>query len=61
MWAFSIRLRLKIDITHIVSHNSAKIKIDSNDNLPSEKTIIMHNVNVIVIIESVFFENHDHY
>ena len=46
-------------IRNVVSHKYAKIKIDSNGNLVLEKTITMHNV--IILIKSVFNENHNHY
>ena len=41
------------------SHNYAKIKIDSDDNLPLEKTLISHNI--IIFIKSVFDKNKNHY
>ena len=42
---------LKCGIIYIFSYNYAKIKIDSNDDLPLEKTLTLHNV--IILIKSV--------
>ena len=42
----------KNDITCIISHNYARIKINSYDSLPLEKTLTLHNV--IILIKSVF-------
>ena len=44
--------RLKSGITYVISHNYAKIKIDSSDFLPLEETLTLHNV--IIIIKPVF-------
>ena len=49
---FTSRLSVKCGIAHIISHNYAKIKIDSYNFLPLEKTITFHNV--IILITSVF-------
>ena len=46
------------DFTYIVSHNFAKIKIDSDDALHLKKTLNMYNV---ILIKSVFNKNHYHY
>ena len=40
-------------------HNYAKIKIDSDDDLPLENTLVMHNV--VMLIKSVFNKNKNHY
>ena len=52
------RIRYLISVTsgttYIISHNYAKIKVDSYDSLPLEKRIIFHNV--IILIKSVFHE-----
>ena len=45
-------ISVKSGITYIISHNYAKIKIDSYDSLPLEKTITFHNV--IILIKSDF-------
>ena len=52
MMPFSIRylIRLKRDITYHNSHSYAKIKIDSDDNLPLEKTLTIHNVVILFIL-----------
>ena len=39
-------------ITYATSHNYERIKIDSYDSLPLEKTLILHNF--IILIKSVF-------
>ena len=41
-------IRLKSGITYIVSHNYAKIKVDSYDSLPLEKTLTFHKVIVFI-------------
>ena len=42
---------VKSGITYVNSHNYAKIKVDSYDLLPLEKTMTLHNV--IMLIKSV--------
>ena len=44
---------MKSRITYVFSHNSAKIKIDSDDDLPLEVSLIH--------IKSVLNENQNHY
>ena len=56
---YLIIILLRSNISYVVSHKYAKIKIDSNGNLLLKKTITMHNV--IILIKSVFNENHNHY
>ena len=55
-----IRIRylisVKNGITNMISHNYAKIKLDSYDSLPLEKTITFHDV--ITLIKSVFNNNY---
>ena len=55
-----IRIRyligVKNGITNMISHNYAKIKLDSYDSLPLEKTITFHDV--IILIKSVFNNNY---
>ena len=51
-------IRLKTNISSIYSHK-IRIKIDSDDDLPLEKTINMHNA--LIIFRSLFNENHNHY
>ena len=48
----------KSNIIYVFSHNQAKIKIDSDDDLPQEKTLILHNA--IIFIKSNFNENQNH-
>ena len=50
--SFTSRLSVKCGIAYIISHNYAKIKIDSYNFLPLEKAITFHNV--IILITSVF-------
>ena len=45
-------VRVKCSITYVISHNYAKIKIDSYDSLPTEKTTTFHIA--IMFIKSVF-------
>ena len=45
-------IRVKSGITHVVSHNYAKMKPDSYDSLPLEKAMIFYNV--LILIKSVF-------
>ena len=40
-------------------HNYARIKIDSPDFLPQEKTLALHNI--IIFMKSVFDKNQNHY
>ena len=49
----------KSGITYAFSHNYARIKMDSSDSLPSEKTLTLHNV--LILIKSVFDKNQNHY
>ena len=44
-------IRLKSHITYVDSHNYAKTKIDTDDDLPLEKTLSPH---VIILMKSVF-------
>ena len=39
-------LGLKSNITYVFSHNYAKIKIGSDDDLPLRKSLTMHNVTI---------------
>ena len=50
---------VKIGITYVISHNYAKIKVDSYDSLPLEKAMTFHNV--IILIKSVFNKNENIY
>ena len=42
-----------------LSQNYARIKIDSDDDLPLEKTLILHNV--LILINSFLNKNKNHY
>ena len=50
---------LKSNISYVFSHNYAKIKVDSDGDLPLERTITMYNV--VILIKSVFNKNHNCY
>ena len=39
--------------------NYVKVKIISDDDLPSEKTLNMHNI--VILLKPIFNENHNHY
>ena len=52
-------IKLKSGISYIVSHNYPIIKIDSDDDLPLEKTLAVHNF--ALLIKSVFNTNHNQY
>ena len=39
-------------MTYVISHNYVKIKVDSCDSLPLEKTITLHNV---IILSKAWF------
>ena len=53
-------IRIKRSITYVFHHYYAKIKVDSYDSLPIEKTLIWNNVNIL--IKSVFNnDQHHHY
>ena len=45
-------------ITNVISHIYVKIKIDSYDSLPLEKTLLFH---VIILIKSVFNKDKNKY
>ena len=45
-------------IAYSINHNFAKIRIDSSNSLPIEKTLTCH---VIIFIKSVFDENKNYY
>ena len=51
---------VKTGITYVISHNYGKIKVDSSDSLPLEKTLSLHNN--IMFIKSVFNKDkNNHY
>ena len=55
-----IRYRIrKSGIKYVFSHNYGKIKVDSNDSLPLEKTFSLRNVTILV--KSVFNTDKTHY
>ena len=49
---------LKSNIWDLSPHKYMKIKIDSDDDLPLQKPLSMHNI--VILIQSVFSKNHDH-
>ena len=52
-------LSLKSSITYVSSHYYAKIKVDSYDSLPIEKTLTLHIV--IILIKPVLNKDKNHY
>ena len=46
-------------MTYVTSHNYAKIKVDSYDSFPREKTMTFHND--IMFIKSVFNRDKNNY
>ena len=56
---FRYVISLKSSITYMFSHYFAKIKVDSYDPLPLEKTLTLHKV--VKIIKSVLNKDKNHY
>ena len=52
-------VRKKSGITDNINHNFARIRIDSYNHLPIEKTLTYHNV--IILIKSVINKNENNY
>ena len=52
-------IMFKTNISDVYSHNCMKIKIISDDDLPSKKTLTIHNV--VTLIKSLFIKNRNHY
>ena len=52
-------INVKSSITYIIPNNNAKIKVDSNDSLPLERTMTFHDV--IILIKSVFNKDKTNY
>ena len=52
-------LNQKSGITYLFPHNYTRIKIDSYDSLPLEKTLTLHYG--IILINSVIHKNQNHY
>ena len=50
---------VKSGFTYVISHNYAKIKVDSCNSLPLEKTMTFRNV--IILIKSVFIRDTSYY
>ena len=53
------RYLVKSGITYLISHNYAKIKLDSYNFLPLGKTMTFYNV--IIIVKSVWNQDKDNY
>ena len=49
----------KYGITYVISHNNAKIKVDSYDFLSLEEALTLHNV--LILIKSVFNKEKNNY
>ena len=52
-------ISLKNGITYISSNYDAKIKVDSCDSLPIEKTLTLHNV--LILIKSILNKDKNRY
>ena len=52
-------ISIKSGSTYIISHCFAKIKVDSYDYLPIEKTLALYNV--MILIKSVLDKDRNHY
>ena len=52
-------ISIKYGITYTISYYFAKIKVDSYDTLPIEKTLTLHNV--IIHFKSVLKKDKSHY
>ena len=61
MWFDKIRhlIMLKSSTSNVYSHEYTKIKIYSDDDLPSEKPLDTHNV--VILNKSIFNKNHNHF
>ena len=55
---FIYNYRSKKRITYVISHNYAKIKVDSVDSLPLEKAMTFH---VRILTKSVFNKDKNNY
>ena len=51
-------LRVRSGIAYVISHNYAKVKVNSYNSLPLEKQLTSHNV--IILVKLVFNENQNH-
>ena len=47
-------------VTYMISHNYAKVKVDSDDSLPLEKTVTFHDI-LQILIKSVFNKEINNY
>ena len=56
---FILQEGVKSGITYVISHNYTKIKVDSYNSLPLEKTVTFHNI--IILIKSVFNKDKNRY
>ena len=52
-------ISVKSDITCIISHSYMKVKVDSYDSLPQEKTMTFHNV--MIFLKSVQNKDKNNY
>ena len=53
------KLSIKSGITYIICYHFAKIKVDTYDSLPKEKTLTLKNA--IIHIKSVLNDDKNHY
>ena len=45
---FRYHISVKNGITYVISHNYKKIKVDSDNSLPLEKTMTFHNIIILI-------------
>ena len=46
----------KSGVTYVICYIYARFEVDSDDSLPLEKTLILHNM--IILLKSVFYKEH---
>ena len=56
--SLGLDIGLKSGIKYVISRNYAKMKIDSDEELPTEETLTLYNV--AMLINSAFNEHQNH-
>ena len=56
--SLGLDIGLKSGIKYVISRNYAKMKIDSDEGVPTEETLTLHNV--AMLINSAFNEQQKH-
>ena len=56
--SLGLDIELKSGIKYVISRNYAKMKIDSDEGVPTEETLTLHNV--AMLINSAFNEHQNH-